>query len=312
MKEIELEGWLISTTARSLAFLTPLLLAALGEIYAERSGVVNLGVEGMMIMGALFGFIAAQVTANPYLGVLAAAVVGTMAGLLHAFLAITLRANQYVSGLALTIFGLGLTGVLGRAWEGMPLRESFRRVTVHGLSDIPLLGPALFEGQHVMTYAAIIAAVILWLILFHTRLGLTIRSVGESPAAADALGVSVYLVRYGCVAFGGLMAGVAGSYLSLAYRPSWSEGMTTGMGWIAIAIAIFAAWHPLKALGGAFLFGAAFHLAFRLQAVFPAEFLRLLPYVATIVALVLTSLTRGGRRQGAPEGLGVPYVRGER
>jgi simple sugar transport system permease protein len=309
---VDLDSWLISATARSLAFATPLLFAALGEIYAERAGVVNLGVEGMMILGALAGFIVAQATLNPYLGVLVAALVGGVAGLLHAFLAITLRANQYVSGLALTIFGLGLTGVVGRAWQGQPLRNPFRSVTVPVLSDIPILGPALFQNQHILTYVAMIAAILLWFVLFYTRLGVTIRSVGEAPAAADAVGVNIFAVRYACVVFGGVMAGIAGSYLSLAYRPSWSEGMTNGMGWIALAIAIFAAWHPLKALWGAFLFGACFHLAFRLQGVVSAEFLRLLPYVATIVALVLASLTRTGRRQGAPESLGVPYVRGER
>lgn len=309
---MELESWLISATARSLAFATPLLLAALGEIVAERAGVVNLGVEGMMILGALTGFVVAQLSGDPVLGVLAAALAAGLAALLHAFLAITLRANQYVSGLALTIFGLGLTGVLGRPWQGQPLANPFRTVTVPGLSDLPFLGPALFQGQHVLTYLAILAAVLLWLLLFYSRLGVSVRSVGESPAAADALGVNVFALRYGCVVFGGMMAGVAGSYLSLAYRPSWSEGMTAGMGWIALAIAIFAAWNPVRALWGAFLFGACFHLAFRLQGVLPAEFLRLLPYVATIAALTLASLTRAGRRQGAPEALGVPYVRGER
>ena len=309
---MELEAWLISATARSLAFATPLLWAALGEIYAERSGVVNLGVEGMMILGALSGFIVGHTTGDPVLGVLAAAAVSGFAASIHAFFAITLRANQYVSGLALTIFGLGLSGVLGRPYQGIALANPFRTVTVPVLSDIPILGPALFQGQHVLTYLGILVAILLWFILFYTRLGINIRSVGESPAAADALGVNVYLIRYGCVIFGGMMAGVAGSYLSLAYRPSWSDGMTAGMGWIALAITIFAVWHPLKALWGAFLFGACFHLAFRLQGVLPAELLRLLPYVVTIVALALASLSRTGRRQGAPEAIGVPYVRGER
>lgn len=304
--------WLISTTARALAFSTPLLWAALGEIYAERSGVVNLGVEGMMILGALGGFVAAQTTGSPLLGVLAAAGVGGLAALVHAFLAVTVRANQYISGLALTIFGLGLAGVLGQRWQGAPLGNPLRTVQVPLLSDLPVLGPALFSGQHGLTYLGIGVAALLAFVLFYTRLGMTIRSVGESPAAADALGVNVYLVRYLCVVFGGMMAGVGGGYLSLAYRPAWSEGMTAGMGWIALAIAIFAAWHPLKAVFGAFLFGACFHLAFRLQGVFAPELLRLLPYVATIVVLTLTSLGRGGRRQGAPEALGSPYVRGER
>jgi ABC-type uncharacterized transport system permease subunit len=309
---MELEAWLISATARSLAFATPLLWAALGEIYAERSGVVNLGVEGMMILGALVGFIVGHTVGDPVLGVLAAAGISGFAALIHAFFSITLRANQYVSGLALTIFGLGLSGVLGRPYQGIALANPFRTVTVPVLADIPVLGPAFFQGQHLLTYLGILAAILLWFVLFYTRLGINIRSVGESPAAADALGVNVYLIRYGCVIFGGMMAGVAGSYLSLAYRPSWSDGMTAGMGWIALAITIFAAWHPLRALWGAFLFGACFHLAFRLQGVLPAELLRLLPYVVTIVALTLASLGRTSRRQGAPEAIGVPYVRGER
>ncbi|MDQ3459316.1 MAG: ABC transporter permease [Deinococcota bacterium] len=309
---MELESWLISATARSLAFATPLLFAALGEIIAERAGVVNLGVEGMMIVGALAGFVAAQASGNPLVGVFVAALAAGLAALLHAFLAVTVRADQYVSGLALTIFGLGLTGVLGRPWQGQPLTNPFRTVTVPLLADLPFVGPAFFQGQHLLTYLAILTALALWFLLFYSRLGISVRSVGESPAAADALGVDVYLIRYGCVVFGGMMAGVGGSYLSLAYRPSWSEGMTAGMGWIALAIAIFAAWNPLRALWGAFLFGACFHLAFRLQGVLPAEFLRLLPYVATIVTLTLASLTRSGRRQGAPEALGSPYLRGER
>ncbi len=309
---MELESWLISASARSLAFATPLLFAALGEIVAERAGVVNLGVEGMMVLGALAGFVAAQTSGDPLVGVVVAALTGGLGALLHAFLAVSLRANQYVSGLALTIFGLGLSGVVGRAWQGQPLTNPFRTVSVPGLSELPFFGPALFQEQHLLTYAAILAAPILWVLLFHTRLGVNVRSVGESPAAADALGVGVYAVRYGCVVFGGVMAGIGGSYLSLAYRPSWSEGMTAGMGWIALAIAIFAAWNPVRALWGAFLFGACFHLAFRLQGVMPAEFLRLLPYVATIVALTLAALTRASQRQGAPDALGSPYVRGER
>jgi general nucleoside transport system permease protein len=309
---VDLESWLISTIARSLAFSTPLLWAALGEIYAERSGVVNLGVEGMMILGALSGFVVAQTTGSPFIGVLAATWIGGLAALVHAFLAVTIRANQYISGLALTIFGLGLAGVLGRPWQGAPLANPFRTVELPLLAEIPIIGPALFQGQYGLTYLGIVMAALLGLLLFHTRLGLTIRSVGESPAAADALGVNVYLTRYLCVIFGGMMAGIGGGYLSLAYRPSWSEGMTAGMGWIALAIAIFAAWRPLRAVLGALLFGACFHLAFRLQPYLAPELLRLLPYAATILVLTLTSLGRVGRRQGAPEALGSPYVRGER
>lgn len=309
---MELEGWIISTVARALAYSTPLLWAALGEIYAERSGVVNLGVEGMMILGAISGFIMAQLSGSALVGLAFAAGVGGLAALLHAFVSVTLRANQYVSGLALTIIGLGLAGLMGRGWEGMPLANPMRPVTVWGVSQLRVIGPALLSRQFALTYAGIIVAALLWLLLYKTRPGLTLRSVGESPLAADAAGINVNLVRYLAVIFGGAMAGIAGAYLSLAYRPSWSEGMTAGMGWIALAIAIFAAWDPLKAIGAAFLFGAFFHLSFRLQAFFPPELLRLLPYLFTIIALTLTALLKRGWAPSAPEALGVPYQRGER
>ena len=304
--------WLISTVGRALAFSTPLLWAALGEIYAERAGVVNLGLEGMMILGAIMGFIAGQTTGSPLLGLVVAAGAGGLAALLHAFISITLRANQYVSGLALTILGLGLAGLLGRGYEGIPLRQPMRAVSVPLLSDIPVIGPAFFTNQYLLTYAGLLIAVLLWFVLRYTKVGVTLRSVGESPKAADSLGINVFTVRYLAVIFGGLMAGVAGGYLSLAYRPSWSEGMTAGMGWIALAITIFAAWSPLRAILAAFLFGACFHLSFRLQGTFPTEFLQMLPYVFTIIALTVIALSKAGRRSGAPEALGEPYSRGER
>ena len=304
--------WLISTVGRALAFSTPLLWAALGEIYAERAGVVNLGLEGMMILGAIMGFAAGQATGSPLLGLIAAAGAGALAALLHAFISVTLRANQYVSGLALTILGLGLAGLLGRGYEGIPLRQPMQAVTIPLLSDIPIIGPAFFTNQYLLTYAGLLIAALLWFVLRYTKLGVTLRSVGESPQAADSLGVNVFAVRYLAVIFGGLMAGVAGGYLSLAYRPSWSEGMTAGMGWIALAITIFAAWSPLRAVLAAFLFGACFHLSFRLQGSFPTEFLQMLPYVFTILALTVIALSKAGRRSSAPEALGEPYSRGER
>ena len=309
---MDVESWVVSTVGRALAFSTPLLWAALGEIYAERAGVVNLGVEGMMILGALSSFAAAQTTGDPWLGLLIGAGVGGLAALLHAFISITLRANQYISGLALTIFGLGLAGLFGRAWEGRPLLNAMRVVELPLLETIPVLGPALFLRQHALTYLGLLAALVLWFVLYHTRLGVTLRSVGESPAAADVAGVNVFLVRYLAVAFGGVMAGVAGAFLSLAYRPSWNDGMTAGMGWIALAIAIFAAWNPLRAIFAAFIFGAFFHLSLRLQGALPPELLLMTPYVVTILVLTLAALRRSGRAGGAPEALGLPYVRGER
>src|SRR3990172_1982104 len=249
-----MEEWVVNTFIRGLALGTPLLWAALGEIYAERSGVVNLGVEGMMILGAFSAFALAQTTANPLLGLLIAAGAGAAAALLHAFVTITLRANQYVSGLALTMLGLGLSALLGRRWEGLPLLDTLPEVSA-------------------FTYLSLLLAVLLWFVLYHTRWGIVIRSV--------------------------------------AYRPSWTEGMTNGLGWIAIAIAIFASWDPLRAVAGAFLFGALFHLSFRLQTWVAPEPLQMMPFAFTIVVLALTA-RRGGRAQGAPAALGLPYVRGER
>lgn len=302
----------VATVARALAFATPLLWAALGEVIAERSGVVNLGVEGMMALGAVTGFAVAFVTGDVWLGLGAAALAGMAGSLLHAVVAITLRADAYVSGLSLTILGLGLSALVGRAWVGRPLLNPMRTVDVPLLSDLPLLGPMLFQGQHLLTYAALVAALVAWVLMFHTRGGLVLRSVGENPAAVDAAGLPVRRTRYAAVLIGGLLAGIGGGYLSLAYRPSWGEGMVNGLGWIALALAIFSMWHPLRVVVAGLLFGACFTLAFRLQTVFPPELLTLLPYVFTVLALVFTALSRGRRAFGAPEALGRPYLRGER
>lgn len=289
---MEAINWIIGALVRGLAFGTPLLWGSLGEIYSERAGVVNLGVEGMMILGALSAFVTAQLSGHPTIGLLAAAVVGGLAAFLHAFVTVTLRGNQYVSGLALSMLGLGLSGFLGRGWEGIPLDHPLPEISI-----LPPLGIAL--------------AVILWLILYHTRWGIILRTTGESPAAADALGVNVSLVRYLAVVFGGMLAGIAGGFLSVAYRPSWTEGMTGGIGWIVISLAIFASWDPLKAIWASFLFGTLFHLSFRLQTWIPPEPLQMMPFAFTILVLVVTA-RRARAWQAAPEALGVPYVRGEK
>lgn len=309
---MESADWLVGTLSRALAYGTPLLWATLGEVYAERAGVLNLGVEGMMILGAFFGFFAARATSSPELGLLVAGAAGALAATIHALLAVTLKANQYVSGLALTMFGQGLAGLLGRGFAGVPLLRPLGEMDVPGLSQIPVLGPALFVKQSPVTYAGVALAVVLWAVLYRTRWGLVLRSVGEAPAAADAVGIDVGLVRYVAVVFGGLLAGVAGGYLSVAYRPAWTEGMTAGMGWVAVAIAIFARWDPIGAIWGALLFGALFYLSFRLQAFVAPELLKVMPYAFTIVALTLAVAGKARERVGAPEALGVAYVRGER
>ena len=305
------ETWVIATLARTLAYGTPLLLGTLGEIYAERSGVLNLGVEGMMIMGAFSAFAVASTTGNPWLGILAAALVGGAFSLVHAFACITLKANQVVSGLSLTMLGLGLSGVLGRGWEGKPLPVPLGEIAVPGLSAIPILGPVLFQGQNLLVYLALLLVPLLWFVLYRTRTGITIRSVGENPGTADSLGVNVARVRYLCVLLGGMLAGVAGGYLTVAYRPSWTEGMTAGMGWIVIALTIFAFWNPVMGLVGAYLFAALYHLSFRLQPWVAPELLRAMPYAFAILALVLVARGTLHKRMGAPAALGVPYTRGE-
>ena len=305
------ETWIITTFSRSLAYGTPLLLGTLGEIYTERSGVLNLGVEGMMIMGAYSAFTTAYITGNPWLGILVAAVVGGVFSLIHAFASVTLKANQVVSGLSLTMLGLGLSGMFGRGWEGKPLPVSIPKITVSGLSKIPFLGPILFEGQNLIVYLAIILVPLLWYILYRTRIGITIRSVGESPATADSLGINVDRVRYVCVFVGGILAGVAGGYLSVAYRPAWTEGMTAGMGWIVIALTIFAFWNPAYGMLGAYLFAALYHLAFRLQPWVSPELLKAMPYAFAILVLIFVSRGTLQKRMGAPAALSLPYTRGE-
>lgn len=306
------DAWLLSILGRALAFSTPLLWATLGEVIAERSGVVNLGVEGMMLLGALGGFVVAQSTGQPWLGLAAAALVGALAAALHGLVTVTLRANQYVAGLALTMLGSGLSGLLGRSWEGLPLRAPLHDVTWPALATLPVLGPLFFVQHNPLTYLGLAVAVVLWIGLYATRWGLAIRAVGECPAAADAQGISVALVRYSSVMFGGAMAGIAGGFLSLAALPAWTQNMTAGLGWIAVALTIFAAWHPLLAIGGAWCFGVLYHVSFRLQSLFAPELLKMLPYAATIVVLALAAWVKAGRWHRAPAALGQPYRRGAR
>jgi len=305
------DSWIIATISRTLAYGTPLLLATLGEIYAERSGVLNLGVEGMMILGALSGFSTAYATGNPWLGILVAGAVGGAFSLIHAFASVTLRANQVVSGLALTMLGLGLSGVLGRRWEGWPLMTPLREISVPLLEKIPVVGPAFFKDQNLLVYIAVLLAIVMWFVLYRTRIGISIRSVGEDPATADSLGVNVAVVRYLCVFVGGVLAGVAGGYLSVAYRPSWTDGMTAGMGWVVIALTIFAFWNPLLGLFGSFFFAMLFYLSFSLQGVLSPELLRMMPYILAIVVLVAVSRGTLQKRMGAPSALTIPYTRGE-
>jgi simple sugar transport system permease protein len=275
--------------------------------------VLNLGVEGMMILGAFTGFVTTYHTGNPFLGILVAAFAGGAASMIHGFFSITIKTKiQVVSGLALTFFGLGLTGVLGRGWEGKPLEANLPTVSFPLLESIPIAGPIL-SGQNILVYMGIALAAVLWFILFKTSWGITIRSVGEDPATADSLGVNISLVRYLCVLLGGVLAGIGGAYLSIDYRPSWTEGMTVGMGWIVIALTIFSFWNPFVALAGAYLFGSLFYLSYKLQPYLAPELLMIMPYLFTIIALVVLNSSKTFRRRlGVPAALGFPYSREEK
>lgn len=291
---------------------TPLLYGTLGEVYAERSGVLNLGVEGMMIMGAVTGFAVTHTTGNVFFGILAAAFVGGLLALVHAFASVILRVNQVVSGLALTMLGLGISAMLGKQFVGKPLVERLQPIHIPVLSDLPVIGE-LFFRYDILVYVGILLAPILWFVLNKTRWGVTLRSVGENPAAADSLGINVMAVRYIAVIFGGMLAGVGGAYLSIAYAPAWIEGMTAGAGWIVIALTIFAIWDPRRALLGAFLFGGVRVLQFRLQPMgISPNILSMLPFILTILVLLLSSSQAARRRIGAPAALMTSYSREER
>jgi ABC-type uncharacterized transport system permease subunit len=319
------DSFLVIILVSAVVYGTPLVYAALGELLAERSGVLNLGVEGMMLVGAVMGFWTVQrlhVTSTLSLGaaLAVAAVAGALMALIHAFLVITLRANQIVSGLALTIFAgaAGLSSYLGNDLHlaDAPARHHFTQVDVLGLGDLPVVGPILF-GETVLVYGSWLCVLAVGLYLARTRPGLNLRAVGESPAAADAMGINVTAYRYTHTLVGGAFAGVAGACYSLQITPAWVGGLTGGAGWIAIALVIFAFWRADLCLAGAYLFGAFAALPFTLQARgwltdVPSEIFQSLPYVMTIVVLVLVSTGFAKRRLGAPAALGVPYVREER
>ncbi|AGZ35177.1 MAG: ABC transporter permease [Pseudomonas sp.] len=290
---------------------TPLLLVALGELVCEKTGVLNLGQEGMMLFGAVIGFIVAFSTGSLWLGVLLACLAGMLLAALFALVALGCQANQVATGLALTIFGIGLSAFVGSAWVGKPL-TGFEPVAIPVLSAIPLIGHMVFN-QDVLVYLSFtLFGVIAW-VLLNTRLGLILQAVGENPNAASAMGLPVLRVRTLAVLFGGAMAGMAGAYLSLAYTPMWAENMSAGRGWIALALVVFASWRVWRVLLGAYLFGLASILHLVAQGVgisVPSNLLAMLPYVATIVVLVLLSRDARRTRLYAPVSLGQPWRAG--
>jgi general nucleoside transport system permease protein len=287
---------------------TPLLLAALGVVVNERSGVVNLGTEGMMLVAAVIGFVTTLLTGHYWLGFVAGTVAGGVMALLFAALAVGLLTNQFATGLALSLFGAGLSAFIGLGLQGdtLPVRDTDG---VPILRDVPFIGPALFAQHWLVYFSLALTAVIAWF-LFRTRSGLILRAVGESPDAAHALGHSVRRIRCAALAFGGACAGLAGAYLSTIYTPLWSEGMVAGRGWIALALVTFATWRPGRLLLGAYLFGGVTMLQFYLQGQgveVPAQWLAMTPYVATIVVLALISRNPRWIRLNMPASLGKPF-----
>lgn len=284
---------------------TPLALAATGELVAERSGVLNLGVEGMMLVGAVAAFATAVASGSLALGLLVGMVAALSLALIFGVLTLTLMSNQVATGLALTLFGTGLSAFLGKDLIGIPL-TGLAPIHLPVLSDLPLVGPVVF-GQDPLVYGSLLLAFGVAWVLNRSRAGLVIRAVGENPQAAHALGYRVVAIRYLCVLFGGAMAGLAGAYLSLAYTPMWVEAMTAGRGWIALALVVFATWKPARVLLGAYLFGGVTIIQLHAQGLgldVSSHLLAMLPYVATILVLVLISRDQTRIRLNAPASIG--------
>lgn len=288
---------------------TPLVIAAMGELVTERSGVLNLGVEGMMIVGAVCAFAVAQMSGSPLIGVGAGILAGALFSLLFAFLTLTLVANQVATGLALTILGLGVSGMLGESFVGVP-GVKLQPITIPLLAEIPIIGPLLFR-QDVIFYLSVLLVIGVNWFLFRTRSGLKLRAIGDNHGSAHTLGIHVIRTRYLAVLFGGACAGLAGAQLSLVYTPQWVENMSAGRGWIALALVVFASWRPWRVLAGGYLFGAVTIGQLHAQAFgigLPSQLLSALPYAATIVVLVIISQNRRTTLINTPASLGKPFV----
>jgi general nucleoside transport system permease protein len=295
----------------TLAAGTPLVYAALGELVTEKAGVLNLGVEGMMLVGAVTSFAVAATSGSPWLGVGAGIIAGAALSLVFALLTLTLMANQVAAGLALTLFGIGLSAFAGLAYVSVVI-DGIPALHIVGASDLPVVGRLLF-GHNPLVYLSLVLFALVHWFLGRTRAGLVVRAVGESPQSAHAIGYPVVRIRYLAVLFGGACSGLAGAYLAVAYTPLWVEGMTAGRGWIALALVVFATWKPWRVLAGAYLFGGVTLAQFQAQALgldMPSQFLAMLPYVATIVVLALISRDAATIRLNAPASLGRPFHAG--
>lgn len=319
---IEIAALLTSVLTITLRAGTSLIYGTVGEIYTERSGILNLGVEGMMLTSAVTAFATAYYSGSVWLGLAMAMVAGAALATIHAFLTVTMRANQVVSGLSITLFGTGLASFLGERLGPVTNNNSlvglvgprFRPIVVPGLSEIPVIGA--FFRQDLLSYFLFLLVPLAWLYLYKTRNGLYLRAVGEDPQTADAMGVEVIRTRYLYTILGGVLVGLGGAHLSLAYAPGWVENITGGRGWIVIALVIFAMWNPARAVLGAVLFGGINAVQFRLQAggtTIPSAYLNMLPYLVTILVLVaMTWWEALSHRIGAPAALGLPYMREEK
>jgi simple sugar transport system permease protein len=298
----------------AVALATPLVFAAIGELIAEHSGVLNLSLEGMMLMGAAVGFRVAIDYESLWLAVVAGAAAGAALALVHAIVSVSLRANQIVSGLTLVMLGAGLSAFIGYDYSGLPLMISVEPISIPLLADIPFIGPILFD-QDIFVYATIPLAIGTSYVLFRTRAGSWIRASGEAPYAADAAGIRITLVRYGATLVGGLLAGVAGVYFSVVFARAWTDNLTAGRGWIALALVIFASWRPLLILPGALFFGFIDSLNFQLQASgvqISADILGMMPYALTLIVLMLVWRRQQRQHRGMPKALGIPYQREQR
>ena len=307
--------WIL-TSADSIAIATTLILAALGALFTERSGVLNLGIEGVMLTSAISAFLAADASGSIWLGLIIGSIVGAIMAAIHAVLSVVFRANQIVAGLALVIFGTGLANFLGKPAEGKTITTVILPLSFGPLSDRPVIGPIVF-GQDIVTYFALLIAVVSSLFLFRTRPGLELRATGDDPATVDAQGLSVAYIRIRYTLIGGLLVGLGGSWLMLAQSAAWHQASTTnGLGWIALALVVFAGWRPNRIIFGAVLFGFTLQLPFTLQAeqitIIPSAFMQMLPYLATLIALIALSRPGGRNLLGAPKALGTPFVRDER
>ncbi|ASA19692.1 ABC transporter permease [Paenibacillus donghaensis] len=293
---------------------TPLLLATLGGILNERAGIIQLGAEGLMLMGAVTTCIIYIRTGNLLLALLATVAVTAVLGLLHSFLCVTLRANQTMSGLAMTLFGSGLSAYLGKPISGIPLPGTSPKLHLPWLEPVPVIGP-IFSHMDYLTWFSLLLVVVLHLLIHRTSWGLHLRSVGDNPATADVMGIRVQLIRYSYVICGAALIGLAGADMVLAYAPTWNEGLTAGRGWIAVGLVIFARWNPLRALFCAYFFGALDSLGFRIQllgSAIPSYFLKMIPYIVTILVLMYLGYRNRNKPSGTPEALGVPYIREQR